>query len=70
MKTLFPEKAVCLKFVLCSDESFNEVITKKQLNKHISFGENAKQIKRNYVGSKFIGHEDAMDDPNEKLLKH
>ena len=59
MKTLFPENTVCPKFVSCFDESLNNVSTKKQLDVHIiSFDENAKQIKRNYIGSEFIGHGD------------
>ena len=60
MKTPFPEKDVCPKFVSCFDESLNNVSTKKQLIVHnISFDENARQIKTNYIGSEFIGHGDA-----------
>ena len=59
MKTLVPEKTVCPKFVSCFDRSLNNS-TKKQLDVHIIlFDENARQIKRNYIGSEFLGHEDA-----------
>ena len=60
MKTLVLEKTVYPKFVLSFDESLNNVSSKKQLDVHIVlFDENAKQIKRNYIGSEFIGPRDA-----------
>ena len=60
MKTLVPENAVCPKFVSCFVESVNNVSTKKQLDVHIIlFDENARQIKINYIGSEYIGPEDA-----------
>ena len=59
MKTLVPEKSVCPKFASCFDRSFNNS-TKKQLHvRIILFDENARQIKRNYIGSEFLGHGDA-----------
>ena len=59
MKTLVPEKTVCPKFASCFDRPLNNS-TKKQLDVHIIlFDENARQIKRNYIGSEFLGHEDA-----------
>ena len=43
MKTLFPEKALCPKFVSCFDGSLNNVSTKKQLDVCIIlFDENVK----------------------------
>ena len=42
------------------DESLNNVSTKKQLDVHIiSFDENAKEIKRDYIVSEFTGRGDA-----------
>ena len=60
MRALVPEKAVCPKFISCFDESLINVSTKKQLYVHtISFDENAKHPKRNYIGSEYIGHGDS-----------
>ena len=60
MKTIAPENAVCPKFVSCFHESLNNVSTKKQLDLNIiSFDENARQTRRNYIVSEFIGQRGA-----------
>lgn len=59
-RLLFLKRLNAQNVVLCSDESLNNISTKKQLDMHIIlFVENVNQIKRNYIGSEFIGHGDA-----------
>ena len=59
-RLLFLKRLNAQNVVSCSDESLNNISTKKQLDMHIIlFVENVNQIKRNYIGSEFIGHGDA-----------
>ena len=48
------------RYTACFDESFNRISNRKQLDEHIIyFDEDEMIVRRQYIGSVFMGHVDA-----------
>ena len=60
--SLLPVTGFAPKFLSCFDETFNHILTWKQMDVHVFyFHEEKQQVVRSYIGSHFLGNANAEE---------